>query len=520
MTYQAFSEPNLKFKERINLIFPPQQIYPFLRHWTALPFFLLLGSSPQVAIFSNLFYLFILIFSLYGIGKILDSELTGLVASFLVSFYPGIFGFSRVYMLDFPITALVTLSIFLMLKSNYFQNKKCNFLLGLSIAIGLLHKQTFLIHFFGPFLIYFLQSIFRFKRINLWQIVFILTIPLIIILPWYLTNYSGQLSFLNAGRGINLSNLYTFTILNPIQFQLYPLITIIFYFCLFLYFLKPHYRAIMLAWLSFPVLFYLFFTFEDFPRHTLPVLPATGIVITYVLNHLSEYLNINKDKFKKTQPVIIVILYIFCTLQFFLANYKKSKDKFDTLDFDFRVHRIGILYPRRFDYSESIEEIVNLISQEKKTLILGLDIPTEFNEFIRFEITKRNLKKIILKNLLFSFAWQKDGEGKANVFFKSQEFDYLLIPEPIEKYADTLLCYEQLRTAKFNHQLSFFYALFLKGKDRKISFKEARDLFFQLAKDVEKYKDDFKLIRKIILPRHIFRSPYPRFYYLYRRINP
>ncbi|MFN7170055.1 MAG: hypothetical protein ACK4NT_02290, partial [Candidatus Omnitrophota bacterium] len=306
----------------------------------------------------------------------------------------------------------------------------------------------------------------------------------------------------------------------PIQFQLYPIFTLIFYFCLILYFLKPHYRAIIFGWLSFPILFYLFFTFEDFPRHTLPVLPATGLVIAYVLNHFLEYINIDKNGLQKIKQSLIAVLFIFCIFQFLLISYKEPKDNFTTLDFAYRIHRTGMLHPNRFAYSP-VEEIVALLAQEskEKRINIGLDIPTEFNNFLKFEIIKKNFKNITCRNLLLRFDLEKNREGKFKIYSQVEDCDYLLIPEPIEKYSDALLSYEQLINSKFRHQLSFFYAFFLREKNEKISFPQAKKLFFKLAHDIEKYKNNFELIQKITLPRNIFKSPYPRLYYLYRKIN-
>ncbi|MFC1709939.1 hypothetical protein ACFL2J_07790, partial [Candidatus Omnitrophota bacterium] len=87
---------------------------------TSFLFYSSLGKSLFAAKVSILPYLFILLFSTYCLGKHIGSGLSGLTATFLIFFYPIIFQSSRQYQLDLPLTAMVVLSVFFLLKSNQF----------------------------------------------------------------------------------------------------------------------------------------------------------------------------------------------------------------------------------------------------------------------------------------------------------------------------------------------------------------------------------------------------------------
>jgi 4-amino-4-deoxy-L-arabinose transferase-like glycosyltransferase len=114
---------------------------PFL---TVVPFYRVFGVSTDIALMSNLVYLAVLLGSVYGIGRMLYDRRVGLFAAFLVSFYPVLFAISRLSYVDYALTAMVTLSIFLVLKSDGFRNRRWSLLFGLGLGLGLLTKWPFI----------------------------------------------------------------------------------------------------------------------------------------------------------------------------------------------------------------------------------------------------------------------------------------------------------------------------------------------------------------------------------------
>jgi 4-amino-4-deoxy-L-arabinose transferase-like glycosyltransferase len=114
---------------------------PFL---TVVPFYRLFGISTDVALMSNCLYLAILLISVYGIGHKLFGRGVGLLAAFLVSFYPVLFSISRLSYVDYAMTAMVALGIYLLVKTDRFRNRRWSLLFGLGMGLGLLIKWPYI----------------------------------------------------------------------------------------------------------------------------------------------------------------------------------------------------------------------------------------------------------------------------------------------------------------------------------------------------------------------------------------
>src|SRR3989338_4088758 len=115
------------------------------------PFYFLFGASENTAIMvNNAIFLIILIVSVYGIGRTLHSRRAGVLGSFIVTAYPVIFFNLRTYMLDVPLTAAVALSVYALLRTDNFRNKKYSLLFALAAGAGLLIKFNYAIFAAGP----------------------------------------------------------------------------------------------------------------------------------------------------------------------------------------------------------------------------------------------------------------------------------------------------------------------------------------------------------------------------------
>lgn len=120
---------------------------------TAAPFFLI-SNDKNVVVMVNLIYFLILLLSTYGIGKQMYNEQVGLLAAFLLSMFPTTFALSRLFMLDFSLSAMVALSFYLF-TLNRFASLKFSLLTGIVIGLGALIKQSYFV-FVMPYLLYFL----------------------------------------------------------------------------------------------------------------------------------------------------------------------------------------------------------------------------------------------------------------------------------------------------------------------------------------------------------------------------
>jgi len=99
-------------------------------------------------------FLLILLIAMYKIGALLYDRKTGLFLAFFISFIPIIFSQARIQMLDLPLTAMCTLSLYLLLRTRYFTSLPYSILAGIVWGLAQLTKELFLV-FFLPALIYY-----------------------------------------------------------------------------------------------------------------------------------------------------------------------------------------------------------------------------------------------------------------------------------------------------------------------------------------------------------------------------
>ncbi len=123
-----------------------ESFYPPFYHLSLLPVFAWLGFSTDNAVVTNSFSLAVIILSTYGIGSRLYNRKAGLLAAFLISCYPFLAYSSRQCLIGTTLTAAVTLSYYLFLRTENFENGKFSFWFSCSFAVGLMVKWTFFIY--------------------------------------------------------------------------------------------------------------------------------------------------------------------------------------------------------------------------------------------------------------------------------------------------------------------------------------------------------------------------------------
>jgi len=117
-----------------------------------MPFYRVFGVSTDVALMSNAVFIVMLLFSVYGIGKRMYSRGTGLLAAFLVSMYPVLFGISRLSYVDYALTAMVALIIYFLVRTEGFVRRRHSVFLGLSLGLGALTKWPVMAFVAAPIL--------------------------------------------------------------------------------------------------------------------------------------------------------------------------------------------------------------------------------------------------------------------------------------------------------------------------------------------------------------------------------
>jgi 4-amino-4-deoxy-L-arabinose transferase-like glycosyltransferase len=117
--------------------------YPPFVYWVTDVFYAVFGTDLWVAILSNIVFLAILIFATYGLGKVLWNRQVGLLAALVVITTPMFVTQFREYMLDAPLSAMVALALYLLVKSDHFTDRRTSLLLGIACGLGLLTKWVF-----------------------------------------------------------------------------------------------------------------------------------------------------------------------------------------------------------------------------------------------------------------------------------------------------------------------------------------------------------------------------------------
>jgi 4-amino-4-deoxy-L-arabinose transferase-like glycosyltransferase len=131
---------------------------PPLYFLSAVPLFRIFGLSADVGTMVNTVYLAVLFGSVYGIGRRLGGRRVGLLATFVVGTLPMIFAISRFFYLELALTAMVALSVYLLLSSDRFENRTASLLFGLVLGLGLLTKRTYFVFVWAPLCLIVLRS--------------------------------------------------------------------------------------------------------------------------------------------------------------------------------------------------------------------------------------------------------------------------------------------------------------------------------------------------------------------------
>jgi 4-amino-4-deoxy-L-arabinose transferase-like glycosyltransferase len=178
---------------------------PPLHYILTVPFLNLFGTSEDAAVLIMLFYSAILLLSVYGLGVILFDVSVGLWAAGLCQLLPGLYYYRLEFLLDYPLTTIVTLSFYLLTLWHIYSNKKVNqikswlfaLLFGISFGLSILLKQTALFFLFFPLIWIFIACLKNQQWLKLGQFLIAIAIGILICFPWYRTNW---LLILTSGK--------------------------------------------------------------------------------------------------------------------------------------------------------------------------------------------------------------------------------------------------------------------------------------------------------------------------------
>ena len=165
-TEGLFKNANICFLEkmrRFKNVFAEGIIYwPKFVYLTSLPLMYFLKPTLDAMKFTNIFYLFLLmVFSYLLTLKLGGRKNEGFLAAILIPLYPFVFKSIPSYGLDFPLTTIVVVFLYFLLKTEGFKNMFYSVLSGLILGIASLIKGQFFLFILVPLTVYFLDSVIK-----------------------------------------------------------------------------------------------------------------------------------------------------------------------------------------------------------------------------------------------------------------------------------------------------------------------------------------------------------------------
>ncbi len=299
------------------------------------------NSDLLVTRLSNMVYFPMLIISLYLIGKACFGASYGVLVAALVSLYPAIYGVSRLYILDFPLTCVTALIVYCLIQSGYFIRTKGSLFFGLALGLGALVKGQVIFFIAGPFIYTFIKGLaaaLKGKK-NILLFFFnvssaISTAALVSSIWWQphlkkigeslyiqLVAYfsykepPGWIGGLMALRPLSVdwSLCYAYFSLNNIS----PVLFIVFLLGLMFFLrLKIPNKGILLAWLLTPYLILTIFSVKK-DRFFMPAFPAIALISVSLFYAIKN---------KAIRRLLAASVIAFALIQFFILSYHPDSD--------------------------------------------------------------------------------------------------------------------------------------------------------------------------------------------------
>lgn len=310
--------------------------YPPFVYWVTVPFYLVIGLSDRVAILSNIFFIGVLAFSTYGLGKELWSRRVGLLAAITVLGFPMLVSQFKEYQVDAPLTAIVALALYLLIKTKEFSDRRFSVILGVAIGFGMLTKWTFLFPLFLPLLYAVGLGLYRAYKKRDWAVVgniaFVAIIAYAIAGVWYVINHQQiliDLTVNNGGAaaregdplvGSSAANLWYFWNLLNTQVYLVPLLA----FVTGVVVSSKHWKK-QGSRILYPLLLvistYLIFTFvsNKDARYTLPLLSGVALIAVW-------WVDLLKAKWRNGASIVIALYGIVTFLAVSFGTVLLPKD--------------------------------------------------------------------------------------------------------------------------------------------------------------------------------------------------
>lgn len=303
---------------------------PPLSYLIVVLFYFLFGLQDQMVVMVNSLYIAVTLVCVYLIGKNIFNKRIGLLSTFILSSFPGFISFSRVYWIEFGLMAYVSLNLYLLLKTNFFENRKYSIFLGISLSLSFLHKYEFIVFIIGPLLLVIyksgiLKDILKAKWSNkLTNLSLASGLGLALSSFWWIPygkDMLGRIFFVTLSssemgtieKSLYLQSIFSFESLTYYLYSIIFLIDIIFLTLFFLSIIstiirsiikneKRFYVAYLILWFIVPYIIFNFFKMKN-TSHILSILPSIAILISTGIYFIKN---------RAFKIILISLIVIYC----------------------------------------------------------------------------------------------------------------------------------------------------------------------------------------------------------------
>ena len=279
--------------------------------------------NEDVAVMINVLFMAFTFLIIFKICKDYLNPKTAVLSCFLLSIYPVIYGHMRTYLMDIALMSIVSASIYLLLKCDGFRNLKYSILLGLSLGLGILTRQSYPAFVAGPFVYIVYKSgiippihkdnnkgspLLHKPRLNF---LYCLIVAIALTSPWYIPNFKEAMGLVLYNNSVEWAILYMPSHPNVTHFLTSFLTRMMFYgvtaffvllfLCssIFFFFFKRHklydIKRVFTWWMLLPFLMFTF-SLNKQERFFSPSLPAVAIItaqgIYQIKNRLIRWIGI------------------------------------------------------------------------------------------------------------------------------------------------------------------------------------------------------------------------------------
>ncbi|MBI3485356.1 glycosyltransferase family 39 protein [Candidatus Daviesbacteria bacterium] len=311
--------------------------YPILVHFLAaifiIPFQLLTNNGLFLVRLLQLFGSVSLIFTIISVflytKEFTKNKNLAIFSTIIFSLFPIIYADSKWLYLDIPLVGMLMICLYFLEKSDFLIKKKTSILFFIFAGFVLMTKWTGVVYLIIPLVAAFIKILKKneFKK-SLAILIPGLFIFSLIILPWYLTNFSSLLSQTRINiigeEGAKPADVLSWESITLylklfVNYQVTPLIGLVFIISsVYLLKIKNKFVTFPLIMIIFAYVSFTLIGNKD-PRYTMPTLPFVGLIIGLFFHEL-------KDKLFQTILILILIFYcLILTLRpSFLENYRVS----------------------------------------------------------------------------------------------------------------------------------------------------------------------------------------------------